>query len=132
MKNKTNYLFELYQDPKQELLRVMEQEFEKQYPSTKAIFSMDSDNFIRIAIFDRKLRLMNIYHATEFDCVSSYSTDIINPIFKDYPLSDKAIQDSIVRKFYLDFMKKHFESYEKDYTNYISSHHSANEIDHTI
>ena len=129
MKNKTNYLFELYQDPKQELLRVMEQEFEKQYPSTKALIEMDSADFISIAIFDRRLRLMNIYHATEFDCASSYST--YESIFQDYPRSDKAIQDSIVTKFYLGFMKKHFEGYEKDYTDYISSCHGVNGVDHT-
>ena len=130
MKNETNYLSKIYYDQTQELLGVMEREFEKQYPSTKAIFKMDSADFISIAIFDRNLRLMNTYHATEFDCVSSYST--YEPIFKDYPLSDKAIKESIVRKFYLGFMKKHFKSYEKDYTDYIISRHSMNEIDHTI
>lgn len=110
----TKYIEELYN---KSLQKEMEIEFEKKNPFCKATFKVLS-NFkqMKIAIFDRDFKYIKSYIATEYDCIPEEFADTY---YKDYPKSAGSSSDNHVRKFYLRFIKNHFEKYAEDYKKHL-------------
>lgn len=112
----TDYIYMLY---KNNLIKEMEIAFETENPNSKATFTMDQNyKYIKIVVMDRKFKFIKSYYATQFDCLPDKQS-IMDFDFKDYPKSNAGCLDDYVRRFYLRFLKNHFENYKTAYKIYI-------------
>lgn len=107
-----NYIFEL---SKNNGMKKLELTIENSYPQVKSTVLMKaSQREIYIVLTDRCFHFIKAYEATDFDC---------KPIMQCYlpfgldklPESTKTCDDAYMRRFYLRFMKKQFDSYYEDY-----------------
>ena len=110
-----NYIYEL---SKKNGVVKLEEAIEKTYSQVKAsVFMKASQRELYIIIADRCFHFIKAYEATDFDC---------KPIKQCYlpfgldklPESVKTCDDEYMRRFYLRFMKKEFESFYADYKAY--------------
>lgn len=110
-----NYIYEIFT---KKLEKQIEQDFERDYPFTKATFTLNNPMFTQIVIriFDRKLNYINTYIATEFDCKPAFEDDYGNTI------STTKLDDADIRRWYLRWMgnNKNFPTYKTDFKKYIN------------
>ena len=108
-----NYIYKLYEANK---IIELEKEFEKVYsPEIKVVVYMEpSQKALNIIIADRLFKLIKAYKATDFDCkpiVDGY----LPFMYQDMPKSEKCCDDADVRRFYLRFLKRNFETFIADF-----------------
>ena len=96
----------------------LEDAFENEFslcPKLKAVvYRVPDGKSINIVLADRGLNFIKAYKATEFNC-SPISKDLLPDEFREVPRSRMSCDDGDVRKFYLRFMKKTFDTYAADY-----------------
>ena len=83
-------------------------------PVKAVVYKVVERNEICIVITDRDFRYMGSYLATEFDC-RPFDKKALPYEFKDLPISTISCHGPEVRRVYLRFMKKTYESYVNDY-----------------
>ena len=107
-----NYIYELY---KKDGIKKLENELEKTYIVVKATVTMQpSQRQLRIVLTDRNFHFIAAYEATDFDCKPIEQCYLTYGLDK-LPKSEKCSDAETIRKFYLRFMKKEFETYYEDY-----------------
>lgn len=108
-----NYIYKIFTD---KLEKEIEQDFEKDYPYTKATFTINNPSFTQIVIrvFDRRLNYINTFVATEFDCRNAFEKK------QENNLSEVHVDNVDIKRWYLRWMNKHFkkDGYETDFFNY--------------
>lgn len=112
-----DYIYQLY---KQNKIIELEREFEQKFScQIKAVVYMEpSQKVLNIIIADRTFKLIKAYKATDFDCEPR--KEGFEPyIYQGLPLSEKCCDDTEVRKFYLRFMKRNFETFIDDFKSYL-------------
>lgn len=83
-------------------------------PVKAVVYTMPERSEIGIVITDRNFRYMGAYRATDFEC-RPFDKKALPYEFKDLPLSTMSCDSHEVRRVYLRFMKRTFESYADDY-----------------
>ena len=110
-----NYIYELY---KKKGIVELEKEIEQTYPLVKAAVMMKpSQKQLSIVLTDRIFHFIAAYEASDFDC-KPVEQCFLPYGFDELPKSEKCSDDKEIRKFYLRFMKREFETYYEDYKNY--------------
>ncbi len=107
-----NYIYEL---SKNNGIKKLEETIEKDYQQVKvSVFMKASQREMYIIIADRCFHFIKAYEASDFDCKSIEQCYLPFGLEK-LPESVKTCDDAYMRRFYLRFMKKEFETYYDDY-----------------
>ena len=107
------YIYEIY---KKQKTQDMQLEFDKKFNMMRARVDVLPDlEELRITVVDGMFKYIKSYIATDYDCVPMGKE--VPKLFKDLPKSSISFNDEEMKKFYLDYMKKNFKSYEKDYND---------------
>lgn len=108
-----DYIYQLYKQNKIiELEKAFESEFSKQI---KTVIIMEpSQKVLDIIITDRLFKLIKAFRATDFDC-EPFKDNLLPYMYKDMPKSEKYADAEEVRRFYLRFMAKNFNTYKADF-----------------
>lgn len=110
-----NYIYELY---KKGGIRKLENELEAAYNQVKAVVIMQpSQRQLLIVLTDRSFHFINAYEATKFDCKQTKQCYLPYQLDK-LPKSEKSCDDETIRKFYLRFMNREFDTFYEDYKNH--------------
>ena len=108
----TYYIYKIYEN---DLHRTMEHDFEKDYPAIKAFFAVNSVRTqIIMRLFDRNSNYIASFAAKEFDC-ERYNEAILND-----KKSSMSVFDQDIKRWYIRWMKNHFNTYKDDYIKNIN------------
>jgi len=88
-------------------------------PTKAVVFKMAEKSEICIVITDREFRCMGAFRASEFDC-RPIDKKVLPYDYKDMPSSPISCHPPEVRRVYLRFMKKTFDTYASDYRTYLN------------
>lgn len=101
------YINEIFE---KNLEQTMEHDLEKDYPAIKAFIKVNSIRTqISIRLFDRGFNYITSFVAKEFEC-ERYNEEI----FKDKK-SSLIVRDNDIKRWYIRWMKNHFDTYKDDY-----------------
>ena len=105
---KRKYLYELCET---EMFRKMEHEFEASYPFTKATFVINKPLYSQMVmrIFDRKQHYIATFVGTDFDCYNANEAKL------EKNKSEIKLDNKDVKRWYVRWMKVHFNTYKDDY-----------------
>ena len=102
------YINEIFEN---NLEQTMEHDFEKDYPAIKAFIKVNSIRTeIFIKIFDRDLHFIATFAAKEYSCVR-----VTEEVLQDKKSKIVAVDDNDIKRWYLRWMKNHFDTYKDDY-----------------
>ena len=103
-----NYIYKIFSE---KLEQVMEQDFEKEYPFIKATFKINNPVFslIGIRLFDREQKYITTFIGTDFDCYKSHEDKY------DKNKSQTRVDNQDIKRWYIRWMKNHFDTYKDDY-----------------
>lgn len=112
-----DYIYQLY---KQNKIIELEREFEQKFSCQikVVVYMAPSQKALNIIIADRTFKLIKEYKATDFDC-KPVKEDSLHFMYQDMPKSEKCCDDAEVRKFYLRFMKRNFETFIDDFKSHL-------------
>ena len=110
-----NYIYELF---KKKGIIELEKEIEVTYPLVKATVMMQpSQRQLRIVLTDRVFHFIAAYEASDFDCKPIEQCYLPYGLDK-LPKSEKSCDDETIRKLYLRFMNREFDTFYEDYKNH--------------
>jgi len=103
-----NYIYEIFSN---KLEQEIEHDFETDYPYVKATFVLNNPLFTQIVmrLFDRKQQYITTFVGTDFDCYNANEEKL------DNNKSQTRLDNKEVKRWYLRWMKNHFDTYKADY-----------------
>ena len=114
-----NYVSQLFKENQEKKLeRAFEQDLALS-PIKAVVFRYMDSNEMIIILADRGFKLIKGYKATEFDC-KPISDAVLPDEFKGVEKSRMVIDNADVKRFYLRFMAKTFDSFASDYRKHIN------------
>jgi len=104
-----NYVLEIF---KQDKIKEMILDFRKHFPSYSNSYFYNFDmtikqNCLKLHVQDREYKLIKIYNITDYACDQEYKSSYITDV-----------DNQEVKKWYLRYMNKTFDTFKEDYTNH--------------
>ena len=108
-----NYIYKIFTD---KLEQQIEHDFETDYPFVKATFVINNPIFTQVVIrlFDRRQQYITTFIGTDFDCYNANEEKF------DKNKSQTRLDNKDVKRWYIRWMKNHFDTYNQDYIDNIN------------